>query len=243
MSSLAHARISLGCTGSAIPTHEHFRFQLDHALARDAVHAQLDVPQLRRALDERGLPSLAVASAAQKNRATYLRRPDLGRTLSAESRALLERRVADSEITSDLAIVLADGLSALALERHAMPLLGELIPGLHAAWTIAPVILATGARVALGDEIGLLLGAQVAVVLIGERPGLSSPDSLGVYITWQPRVGRTDAERNCISNIRSEGLSYSTAAERILFYVREAHRLQITGVALKEDHSRSELRG
>jgi ethanolamine ammonia-lyase small subunit len=241
---LTSARVSLGLTGPAIPTRERLRFQFDHALARDAVHAQLDTAQLRRALEERNLPSLTVSSAAgsqgKPDRATYLRRPDLGRTLSPESRTLLDQH---SATTPDLVFILADGLSALALERHAIPVLDALYPELDRGWAIAPIILATGARVGLGDEIGQLLRAQLAVVLIGERPGLSSPDSLGVYITFQPRIGRTDADRNCISNIRSEGLSYSAAAARILFYLQEAMRLQSTGVSLKEGTTTPSLPG
>ena len=238
--SLTSARISLGLTGPAIPTREHLRFQLDHALARDAVHTPLDVPSLVGGLQQRCLESLVVSSAAQttQDRATYLRRPDLGRTLSLNSRRLLEERAAASSASPDVVFILADGLSAFALERHALSLLDELLPQLAPGpLALGPVIIATGARVALGDEIGQALRARMAVVLIGERPGLSSPDSLGVYLTWQPHPGRTDAERNCISNIRSEGLSYSAAASRILFYLHEARRLQTTGIALKEGTS------
>lgn len=230
---LTSARIGLGLTGPTIPTREHLLFQLDHALARDAVHAQLDVPAIRRALDQRSLTNLTVASAAspgKHDRATYLRRPDLGRTLSPDSRRLLEQHASANPTPPDLVCILADGLSSRAIEHHAIPLLDALAPRI----SLGPFVIATGARVALGDEIGQILGARLAVVFIGERPGLSSPDSLGVYVTWQPRVGRTDAERNCISNIRSEGLSYTTAATRIVFYVQEAQRLQSTGVALKE---------
>jgi len=247
MNSLTSARISLGLSGSAIPTREHLRFQLDHALARDAVHAQLDVPQILGGLQHRGLKTLTVSSAAREahgklDRGAYLRQPDLGRTLSPDSRALLEQHTTASSIAPQLVFILADGLSALAIERHALPVLDALLPNLNTS-DHGPVVIAGAARVGLGDEIGQILQAGLAVVLIGERPGLSSPDSLGVYITWQPRVGRTDAERNCISNIRTEGLSYSTAADRILFYIREAHRLQTTGVALKEGHSKPELHG
>ncbi len=241
--SLTSARTSLGLTGPAIPTREHLRFQLDHALARDAVHTQLDVSALAHGLQQRGLESLVVSSAAQttQDRANYLRRPDLGRTLSTDSRRLLQEHAQHAAAISappDIVFILADGLSAFALERHALSLLDELLPQLAPGpLALGPVIIATGARVALGDEIGQLLCARIAVVLIGERPGLSSPDSLGVYLTWQPHPGRTDAERNCISNIRSEGLSYFAAASRILFYLHEGRRLQTTGVALKEGTS------
>jgi ethanolamine ammonia-lyase small subunit len=181
---------------------------------------------------------------AATDRATYLQRPDLGRRLDHASRKLLVERDVDypsSGKTQDckcrLALIVADGLSALAVERHAGPLLAELIPRLG-GWLLTPLCVVEQGRVAIGDEIGLALGAQISVVLIGERPGLSSPDSLGVYITWQPRPGRTDAERNCISNIRAEGLSYAQAAAQLGYYLTEARRRQLTGVALKDEAHR-----
>jgi len=228
---LTTARLSLGNSAASIATSDHLRFQLDHALARDAVHAALDVPLLERGLRERGLTPLALRSAA-RNRAEYLRRPDLGRTLSENSRAALEAHAAQQTTHPEILFILADGLSALALERHALPLLDATLPLIT---NHSPLItIATNARVALADHIGHLLSAQLTVLFIGERPGLSSPDSLGVYLTWQPRPGRTDAERNCISNIRAEGLSYAEAAQRIAHYIAEAHRLQTTGIALKD---------
>jgi ethanolamine ammonia-lyase small subunit len=169
--------------------------------------------------------------SAARDRAEYLRRPDLGRRLSAGSRTLLEQ--AQSK-PGRLVIVIADGLSAIAAERHAVPVLDALLPLLE-EWQIGPVVIAEQARVAIGDEIGERLHASVTLLFIGERPGLSSPDSLGAYLTWAPRVGRSDAERNCISNIRPEGLSYSLAARKIAGYLSEARRRQLTGVALKED--------
>jgi len=219
------ARLSLGSASPTLSTHHHLNFQLDHAQARDAVHAALDVPQLLRGLAERDLSSVVVHSAAGSRR-EYLRRPDLGRKLSADSREVLQRQP-----PTELAIVLADGLSALAVERHALPLLDALLPLLPASYFLFPAL---NARVAIGDEVGGLLQAKLSLVLIGERPGLSSPDSLGAYITWQPRVGRTDAERNCISNIRHAGLSYGEAAYRIAHYFAEAQRLGVTGIALKD---------
>jgi ethanolamine ammonia-lyase small subunit len=229
------ARVSLGQTGTAIPTHEQLRFQLDHARARDAVHARLDVAELQRKLRQHGMDSVALRSVAVRggDRRTYLRRPDFGRKLDAESADELKTR-ATSGMQPDVVFVLADGLSALAVERHAIALLDEIRAGVGSTVSVAPVAVVSDGRVAVGDEIGHLLGAKLAVVLIGERPGLSSPDSLGVYITWDPKPGRTDAERNCISNIRTEGLSYSDAAQRILYYMREAQRLGQTGVMLKE---------
>jgi ethanolamine ammonia-lyase small subunit len=234
------ARTSLGLTGPSIPTREQLRFQLDHALARDAVHAQMDVTGLLQGLRERQLNGLVVRSAAVgesgvSSRRIYLRRPDLGRTLHVESReALLEL---DRSATSglDVVFVIADGLSALAVERHALPLVDVVMPLLAAQeLRVGPVCLVQQGRVAIGDEIGSLLHAKLVVVLIGERPGLSAPDSMGVYITWAPRQGRTDAERNCISNVRLEGLSYGDAAPRVASYASESRRVRATGVALKD---------
>jgi ethanolamine ammonia-lyase small subunit len=246
----ATARLSLGDSASATSTAEHLRFQLDHALARDAVHTPLDTDLLTRSLTERGLQPLLLRSAAT-NRASYLRRPDLGRTLHPDSIAHLQSPVILSEASRPyrdaqskssegldpgrVLFVLADGLSALALERHALPLLDATLALVPDTCCLIPVV--QNARVAVADQIGDLLGAEITVLLIGERPGLSSPDSLGVYITWQPRPGRTDAERNCISNIRAEGLSYTEAAQRIAHYFREAVRLQTTGITLKDPDS------
>jgi ethanolamine ammonia-lyase small subunit len=241
------ARLSLGTTGSAIPVREHLRFQLDHALARDAVHTALDTGLLLRGLRERELQPILLRSHAE-DRATYLRRPDLGRTLLPESIAALEALGAPSvasdgwgangpgtcNTTERVLFLIADGLSALAVERHALPLLDAALPLLPAPYSLLPVV--TNARVAIADEIGHRLGAAVTVLLIGERPGLSSADSLGCYITWNPQPGKTtDAERNCISNIRGdEGLSYTEAAHRIVHYIAEAQRLQTTGIAIKD---------
>jgi ethanolamine ammonia-lyase small subunit len=170
---------------------------------------------------------VTVASQA-RDRASYLHRPDLGRRLDAGSR----ERLSSLKSEYDAAFVIADGLSALAVHRHAVRLLETVLPRL--AWNIAPVAIVEQGRVAIGDEIGELLGAKLCVVLIGERPGLSSPDSLGIYLTWQPRVGRQDAERNCISNVRAEGLSYELAAHKLLFLMNESRRLELSGVRLKE---------
>ena len=220
--SFTPARVALGRTGHSVPTHEVLRFQLDHARARDAIYQELDAASL-------GVPHLLVRSQA-KDRATYLRRPDLGRRLGEESRGLLAKG------DYDAAIVIADGLSATAVHHHGVPLLDALMPRLKADdWRLAPLTVVLGGRVAIGDEIGSLLGARLVVVLIGERPGLTSPDSLGVYLTWDPRPGRSDAERNCVSNVRAEGLSYDAAAHKIYFLMREARRRKLSGVALKED--------
>ncbi len=227
------ARVGLASSGSAIATPDQLRFQLDHALARDAVHARLDVPAMLAGLRQRAFDYLALHSAVPRDdRQTYLRRPDLGRRLDPASvDALHAAAVACPE--NALSVVLGDGLSALAVDRHALPLLDALAP-LLAHWRLGPVCVVSQARVAVADEIGERLRARATVILIGERPGLSSADSLGAYITWQPRIGRTDAERNCVSNIRDEGLSYPEAARRIAFYLEGAQRLGASGVALKE---------
>lgn len=212
------ARVAIGRTGHSLPTAELLRFQLDHARARDAVHESLDPASL-------GIPHVPARSAAP-DRATYLRRPDLGRRLAPGVR--LDRG------DYDAAFVIADGLSAPAVHRHAVPLLDAVLPRLD-GWRLAPLTVVLQGRVAIGDEIGERLGARLAVVLIGERPGLTSPDSLGVYLTWDPRPGRTDAERNCISNIRAEGLSYAAAAGTLVFLMHAARTRRLSGVALKDE--------
>jgi ethanolamine ammonia-lyase small subunit len=213
------ARIALGRAGDSLPTAELLRFQLDHARARDAVYEPLDPGSI-------GLPHLLVRSAAP-DRTTFLRRPDLGRRLAP-----------DAELPRgdyDAAIIVADGLSAPAVHHHAAPLLGALLPLLE-GWTLAPLVVALQARVALGDAIAEALGARMAVVLIGERPGLTSPDSLGIYLTWDPRAGRADAERNCISNVRAEGIAYDLAAGKLHFLMTEARRRKVSGVPLKDEY-------
>ncbi|MGB6133251.1 MAG: ethanolamine ammonia-lyase subunit EutC [Acidobacteriaceae bacterium] len=232
------ARIGLGRVGASLPTQALLAFDLAHARARDAVHSALDAEALARELHSSGFPEPLIVSSRARNRTEYLLRPDLGRSLDDPSHTHLRAR-AESSHACQLAIVVADGLSALAPARHAAPLLREFFllqstqPGAPNPPNVT-ILVANQARVALGDEIGELLGASAVVVLIGERPGLSSPDSLGVYLTWAPRVGRTDAERNCISNIRPEGLPYAEAARRLLFLLAEAHRLGLCGVALKD---------
>jgi ethanolamine ammonia-lyase small subunit len=220
------ARIALQSTGVSVATRPLLDFQLAHARARDAVRGAIDVRMLCDELRRSGLPALALESQA-KDRATYLRRPDLGRALSEGSAALL------TPGEYDVVFVIADGLSALAVERHALHLLRAVLP-LIAGWRLAPVCVVEQGRVAVGDAIGEALHAPLAVVLIGERPGLSSPDSLGAYITWEPRRGRKDAERNCISNIREEGLGYAVAAGRLQYFLNEASRRQMTGLGLKD---------
>jgi ethanolamine ammonia-lyase small subunit len=225
------ARIALGRTGSSQPTSAQLAFGLAHAQARDAVHASLDVAALDAALRAEGFDTLTAHSRAA-DRPTYLRRPDLGRRLDDTSLAHL--RAAAPASAPDLVFVVADGLSAVAVARHAVPLLVAARERL-ADWSIGPVVIATQARVALGDEAGEALGARAVALLVGERPGLSSPDSLGIYLTWAPRVGRTDAERNCISNVRPEGLAYGRAAATLAGLLQGARRLGSTGVSLKDE--------
>jgi ethanolamine ammonia-lyase small subunit len=230
------ARVGLGRVGDSLDTTAVLDFAMAHAMARDAVHATLSVPSMLAGLAARGLEAVAVKSAAG-DRATYLRRPDLGRRLGAGVR--LE---AASGKRPRLTVIVADGLSALAADRHALPLLDALMP-LLGRFSFTAAVVAEQARVALGDEIGERLGSDLTVMLIGERPGLSSADSLGAYLTWGPRVGRTDAERNCVSNIRVGGLEYEAAAGRIAFLCEGAMRLGLTGVGLKDGSDRLLGRG
>jgi ethanolamine ammonia-lyase small subunit len=232
---LTPARIALGRTGTSLPTSAQLDFQFAHAQARDAVHLPFDHAGLSAQLNERGRESLLLHSAAV-DRNSYLQRPDLGRKLSEESAQALREYAVAHPGGVDLAIVVADGLSALAVHRHTLPFLTRLEEQMSDdGWSMAPVVLVEQGRVAVGDEIGQLLGAKMLVMLIGERPGLSSPDSLGLYFTYNPKIGLTDAYRNCISNVRLEGLSYGMAAHRLLYLMREACRRQLSGVNLKDE--------
>ncbi|QXI17225.1 ethanolamine ammonia-lyase subunit EutC [Pseudomonas hamedanensis] len=232
---LTPARIALGRTGTSLPTRAQLDFQFAHAQARDAVHLAFDHAEISAQLAERGRDSLLLHSAAL-DRNSYLQRPDLGRKLSDESAQALRDYATAHPGGVDLVIVVADGLSALAVHRHTLPFLTRLEEQMGAdGWSVAPVVLVEQGRVAVGDEIGQLLGAKMVVMLIGERPGLSSPDSLGLYFTYAPKVGLTDAYRNCISNVRLEGLSYGMAAHRLLYLMREACRRQLSGVNLKDE--------
>ena len=232
---LTTARIALGRTGTSLPTSAQLDFQYAHAQARDAVHLPFDHAGLSAQLTERQRDSLLLHSAAA-DRNSYLQRPDLGRKLSDQSAQNLREYAQAHPGGVDLVIVVADGLSALAVHRHTLPFLTRLEEQMSAdEWSTAPVVLVEQGRVAIGDEIGQLLGAKMVVMLIGERPGLSSPDSLGLYFTYNPKVGLTDAYRNCISNVRLEGLSYGMAAHRLLYLMREACRRQLSGVNLKDE--------
>jgi ethanolamine ammonia-lyase small subunit len=232
LGSLTPARVALGRSGASLPTRALLDFTLDHARARDAVHAAFDASGLVAGLKTLGLHVAEVASRVN-GRADYLRRPDLGRRLDQVSVQRLANR---DTAAGKVAVVIGDGLSPSAVRAHAVELMRALLVRLLAANVeIGEVVVASGARVALGDEIGAILKASMVVVLIGERPGLSAPDSLGAYLTFAPRIGCTDAERNCVSNIRREGLTYEEAAFKIAWLVREALARKVTGVGLKDE--------
>lgn len=226
------ARIALGRVGSSLPTKEVLDFGMAHATARDAVHLALDIEVLSDALLAQNFGVIHVQSQAE-NRPTYLLRPDLGRKLSETSRKHLQGLRLNAPL--DLLVVVGDGLSSLGVQRHVAPLLAEMQQCTPKSWNMNAVVIATQARVAIADEIGETLGAKLVVMLIGERPGLSSPDSLGIYLTYNPKAGLSDADRNCISNVRPEGLSYATAAKKLMWLAVEAVRLKVSGVGLKDE--------
>jgi ethanolamine ammonia-lyase small subunit len=225
------ARIALGRVGSSLPTKEVLDFGLAHAMARDAVHLALDVDALEQSIQALGYQTICVHSRAL-DRASYLLRPDLGRRLHADSLTKLQA-IAKKPI--DLLIVVGDGLSSLAVSSHVSLLLEAMKVYIPTEWNVGPIVIVSQARVAIADEVAEALGAKMVVMLIGERPGLSSPDSLGVYLTFNPQVGCSDADRNCISNVRPEGLVYAAAANKLLWLAKEALRLQVSGVALKDE--------
>lgn len=234
MRALTPARIALGRAGHALPTRERLACDMAHARARAAVSMPLDVDALCRGIRPLTAPHapLVLASAAA-DRAGYLLRPDLGRRLAGESRRRLEQ-CAQAQNGSDLVLVVADGLSTTAVARHAVPLVAAILAMRPSDWRIGPIAVVEQARVAIGDEIGAVLGVPYVAVLIGERPGMSCQDSLGIYITRDPRPGRTDAERNCLSNVHPGGLTADAAASRLWWLLGEARRLGVTGVALKD---------
>jgi ethanolamine ammonia-lyase small subunit len=229
--SLTAARVGLARTGVSLATAAELDFRAAHAMARDAVYAALSVPSMLEGLAAFGLEAVHVKSAAP-DRKVYLKRPDLGRRLAGGARL-----VDGGEERPRLTVIVADGLSALAADRHALPLLEALLPRLT-RFSMTTAVVAEQARVALGDEIGERLGSDLTLMLIGERPGLSSPDSLGAYLTWEPRVGKTDEARNCVSNIRVGGLEYEAAAAKIAYLCEGALRLGLTGTALKDGPER-----
>jgi ethanolamine ammonia-lyase small subunit len=235
---LTPARVGLGRIGASLATEEVLRFQLAHAQARDAVHVPLDIEAIVAGIIGSGRNVIRVATPATR-RDIYLRRPDLGRRLEAESAERLDKLRCDG---FDIAIVVADGLSSRAVINNAVPLVSRLIPKLlNADLTLAPFVIAEGARVALGDEIAQRLGARLVLVLIGERPGLSAPDSLGAYLTYNPRPGCTDADRNCVSNIRAGGLDVEAAASKLAWLVTKVFAAGMSGVQLKDESGKAGL--
>ena len=225
------ARIAIGRSGVSIPTKQSLQFNLAHAHARDAVYSELDIDGLTDSLNQFDLPVLHLHSKAG-NRAEYLQRPDLGRKLKKSSANQLKENTGEY----DVAIIIADGLSATAVNEHTKGVLQVLIPMLSAArLKLAPICLVEQGRVAVGDKAAHLLNAKLSIILIGERPGLSAADSVGVYLTYNPQPGLTDESRTCISNIRPQGLPAKLAAEKIFYLVQEAFRLKLSGVGLKDN--------
>ena len=237
LKSFTRARIALGRVGSSLPTKEVLDFGFSHAMARDAVHLPLDVDALDESLKTQGFTTVRVHSRSP-DRSTYLLRPDLGRRLDEQSLNQLKNMAAGP---IDLLIVVGDGLSSLAVERHVQPLLAEIKQHMPEGWSSGPIVIASQARVAIADEIGETLNARMVTMLIGERPGLSSPDSLGIYLTYNPKLGCSDADRNCISNVRPEGLNYAAATKKLLWLAKEAMRLKVSGVALKDESDVQEI--
>ncbi len=229
--SFTDARIALGRTGNSVPLKESLNFKLTHAHARDAVYSSLSLAELTRSLTKFNLPVTQLQSQVT-SRQEYLQRPDLGKRLNKNA---VDQLTALSLPVSDVAIIIADGLSARAIHDHVFNLLDVLIPQLqNSNLQLAPLSIVEQGRVAIGDEIGFLLRAKLSLILIGERPGLSSPNSLGAYITYNPAIGLTDESRNCVSNIRPEGLSYSLATQKIFYLITESIGRKITGVHLKD---------
>ena len=236
------ARIGLGRAGISVPTKHLLAFQLAHAQAQDAVHLPLDTEQLVTDIEAHCLNVHSQVS----DRSQYLQRPDLGRRLNADSIELLKKSTAPSDDPYDLAIVIVDGLSSFAIQKNAAPLLKILSQRLaqqtllkdeERTFRLAPIVIVQQGRVAIGDEVGEMLNAKSVLVFIGERPGLSSPDSLGLYLTWSPKVGLTDESRNCISNVRPQGLIYQEAVNKVFYLLSQAHQRKLTGINLKERSS------
>lgn len=226
------ARIARGRAGHSLPTNELLKFQADHARARDAVYSELDTDLLKNTLETQLLLETILLESKVQNRQEFLQRPDRGRFLNEDSGSFLKNREAGK---ADICFVIADGLSAKAVNTHALPVLEKLIPHLQKlTWKIAPVCLVKQGRVAIGDEIAFLLKAEIVVIFIGERPGLSSPDSMGAYLTFKPQAGLTDESRNCISNIRPEGLNYDFAMQKLLYLLTEMKSRKLSGVNLKD---------
>lgn len=244
------ARIGLGRAGNSIPTKELLAFQLDHAKAIDAVHKALNVDVLLEQLSaSQPICSVVpmkpnVLSSKARDRIDYLQRPDLGRQLSEASWHKLVEHRSESIIEYDLAIVVADGLSSTAIQNHAVPVIERIVTRLaedtKSNWSIAPLTVVTQGRVAIGDDVGECLKAKITMILIGERPGLTSPDSMGIYMTWNPKRGAKESSRNCISNIRPEGLGYDEASYKAFYLLSESIKRKISGIELKDRSSDAE---
>ncbi|WMN89312.1 ethanolamine ammonia-lyase subunit EutC [Vibrio parahaemolyticus] len=238
------ARIALGRSGNSVPTDELLSFQLDHAQAMDAVHCTLNVDSLVAQLSDsysilkQTLEPPVVVTSKVTDRFMYLQRPDLGRQLDEASWNTLEAIGKEHNAELDLAIVIADGLSSVAIQNHALPVISRLVSLLSGdeehQWNLAPIAVVKQGRVAVGDDVGECFNAKVVLVLIGERPGLTSPDSMGMYLTWGAKRGSKDSDRNCISNVRPQGLNYDDACQRAFYLLKEARRLQLSGVNLKD---------
>lgn len=246
------ARIALGRSGNSVPTDELLSFQLDHAQAIDAVHCSLNVDALVTQLSdsysvlEQTLEPPVVVTSKVTDRFMYLQRPDLGRQLDEDSWQKLEVISTEHNAELDLAIVVADGLSSIAIQNHAVPVITRLISllsGDENQWDLAPITVVNQGRVAVGDDVGQCFNAKAVLVLIGERPGLTSPDSMGMYLTWGAKRGSKDSDRNCISNVRPQGLNYDDACQRAFYLIKEARRLQLSGVNLKDRSSIDEESG
>jgi len=241
LNAFTDARVGLGRSGISIPTSHLLAFQLAHAQAIDAVHTQLNTDQLTKTfIAQNWAPECEplILQSRATDRATYLQRPDYGRLLDEASAAKLDAHRASSNDIYDLAIVVVDGLSSLAIEQNSLPFLDALFSQIKTHqkndWKVAPICIIKQGRVAIGDDVCQRLNAKCVLVLIGERPGLSSPDSLGLYLTWDGKVGFTDAYRNCISNVRPAGLSYQEAARKAYYLLNEARTLKLSGVKLKD---------
>ena len=233
------ARIARGRAGHSIPTSELLKFQSDHAQARDAVYSELAIQKITQNFIELFDSQVLLLKSEIKNRPQYLQRPDLGRTLSQKSR---EELMEGNWSESDICFIIADGLSAQAINQHALPVLENLLPRLQKInWEIGPICLVEQGRVAIGDEIGFLLKSEIVVILIGERPGLTSPDSMGAYITFRPSVGMTDESRNCVSNIRPQGMDFQMATDKILYILTEMKSKKLSGVNLKDEYDKNVL--
>jgi ethanolamine ammonia-lyase small subunit len=228
------ARIARGRTGHSIPTNELLKFQADHAQARDAVYSELDSINLSKSIKKVSDLQVFNIKSEINNRSQYLQRPDLGRTLSQESR---EELINLNNSESDICFVIADGLSAEAVNQNALPILENLISKLTTFnWKVAPICIVQQGRVAIADEIGFLLKSEIVVILIGERPGLTSPNSMGAYITFHPYVGMTDESRNCVSNIRPEGMDFQMATDKVLYLLTEMKSKKLSGINLKDEY-------